>query len=306
VAEPDSTARAVGASRSSRSVDSEFPTRRALREAQELRSHRAAAPQPPASASPSAERARRMQSSRPTPRPQASRPAPRPAAKRAKRRSMPRTVFSALVMIFATGLVATVALPSYAFNPSGADASAAGGTSSKVTAAGQSLTVDADVTAPTVKRDSFAVTTAAELKRATYAKTFSSYTGKTAADYIKNPAYPDFSLNKVIATAEQYLGVPYVFGGATPAGFDCSGFVMFVYAQFGVSLQHSVHMQNQEGEQISEADAKPGDVVVFNDLSHDGFYLGNGMILHAPYPGARVRIQQLWSTDVHFVRFGTN
>lgn len=305
MAEPDSTLRVVGESRSPHIVDTEYPTRRARRDAQEWQAQVAADAQAAAT-----DRARRLQSdlqrTRPTPRRHTQAPAPRPAAKPAKQRSMPRTVFSALVMVFATGLVATIALPSYAFNP--ATAVTSGGTGSSNTAAdgAQSLTVNAGVSAPTVTRDTFDVTTAAELKRATYAQSFSSYTGKTAADYIKNPAYPDFSLEKVYETALQYRGVPYVFGGATPNGFDCSGFVMFVYAQFGVSLQHSVHMQNQEGVQISEADARPGDVVVFNDLSHDGFYAGNGMILHAPYAGASVRVQPLWSSDVHFVRFGTD
>ena len=79
---------------------------------------------------------------------------------------------------------------------------------------------------------------------------------------------------------------------------------MFVYAQYGVSLPHSVHAQDGIGTQISEADAQPGDVVVFNDDSHDGFYAGNGMILHAPYPGAQVRVQKIWTSNVHFIRFG--
>ena len=79
---------------------------------------------------------------------------------------------------------------------------------------------------------------------------------------------------------------------------------MFVYAKFGVSLPHSVHAQDGIGTPIAEADALPGDVVVFNDDSHDGFYAWNGMILHAPYPGAQVRIQKIWTSNVHFVRFG--
>jgi cell wall-associated NlpC family hydrolase len=55
---------------------------------------------------------------------------------------------------------------------------------------------------------------------------------------------------------------------------------------------------------ISQSDARPGDIVVFNDESHDGFYAGDGMILHAPYPGASVRVQPIWTSNVHFIRFG--
>jgi cell wall-associated NlpC family hydrolase len=80
---------------------------------------------------------------------------------------------------------------------------------------------------------------------------------------------------------------------------------MFVYAQYGVGLPHSVVSQNMIGVPISQSDAEPGDIVIFNDGSHNGFYAGDGLILHAPYAGARVRIQPLWTADVHFVRFGT-
>ena len=108
----------------------------------------------------------------------------------------------------------------------------------------------------------------------------------------------------VYQAALQYVGTPYVFGGATPAGFDCSGFIMYVYAKFGVSLPHSVPRQGALGTTISAAEARPGDVVVFNDGSHDGFYAGNGMILDAPKPGGSVSVRPLWTSAVHYVRFG--
>ncbi|WP_314102095.1 C40 family peptidase, partial [uncultured Frigoribacterium sp.] len=107
----------------------------------------------------------------------------------------------------------------------------------------------------------------------------------------------------VYQAALQYVGTPYVFGGATPAGFDCSGFIMYVYAKFGVSLPHSVGSQAALGATISASEARPGDVVVFNDGSHDGFYAGNGMILDAPKPGGSVSVRPLWSSAVHYVRY---
>jgi cell wall-associated NlpC family hydrolase len=208
-------------------------------------------------------------------------------------------------MTFAAALVATIALPSYAFDP---NTSALHEASGRTVAEGgeQTFAASGDVEAAAVGRDTFTATTSAELRRQAYAEQYSAYTGPTASDYIKNPAHPPFSLSAVYETALQYRGVPYVFGGADPSGFDCSGFIMFVYAQYGVSLPHSVHEQDGLAMQISPADAQPGDVVVFNDDSHDGFYAGNGMILHAPYEGASVRVQPLWSSDVHFVRFGAN
>jgi cell wall-associated NlpC family hydrolase len=65
-----------------------------------------------------------------------------------------------------------------------------------------------------------------------------------------------------------------------------------------------VPAQSAAGTTISEADAQPGDIVVLNNGSHDGFYAGNGMILDAPKPGGAVSVRPLWTSDVHFVRFG--
>lgn len=230
-------------------------------------------------------------------------PVAAPPVKRGRAR---RPILSALVMTFAAGLVATLALPSYAVNLTqlGGLHQVQGRT---VDAAGQQRFSAGDVQ-PTAKiaRDRFTATSSAELERAQYAAKFSSYSGPSAEDYIKNPDHPPFSLDAVYQDALQYQGVPYVFGGADPSGFDCSGFIMFVYAKFGVALPHSVRAQDAIGMHISPDDAQAGDVVVFNDDSHDGFYAGDGMILHAPFPGARVRVQPIWTANVHFVRFGAN
>jgi peptidoglycan DL-endopeptidase CwlO len=222
-----------------------------------------------------------------------------------RRRTRSRVVFSAVVMTLAAGLVATLALPSYAFDPSHGTASAGRSTGIDTTTAGdqQLPQVAADVKSVKVTRDAVTATTAAELKRAALAKAYSAYTGPTAAQLVARAVPSGSGLSGVFATALGYQGVPYVFGGADPSGFDCSGFIMYVYAKYGVSLPHSVHQQDALGTPITQAQARPGDVVVFNDDSHDGFYAGNGMILHAPYSGANVREQPLWSSDIHFIRF---
>ncbi|MEJ1229882.1 MAG: NlpC/P60 family protein [Galbitalea sp.] len=72
----------------------------------------------------------------------------------------------------------------------------------------------------------------------------------------------------------QYLGVPYVFGGESPAGFDCSGLVAYVFAQFGISLPHSSMLQGEMGTRIPYSQALPGDVVVMHGGSHVGIYIG--------------------------------
>jgi peptidoglycan DL-endopeptidase CwlO len=98
---------------------------------------------------------------------------------------------------------------------------------------------------------------------------------------------------QAVAIAEGYLGVPYVWGGASPAGFDCSGLVMYVYAQLGVSLPHNAAAQYYMLPHVSESDLEPGDLVFFDGLNHVGIYVGGGQIIHAPHTGTVVQISSL-------------
>ena len=95
-----------------------------------------------------------------------------------------------------------------------------------------------------------------------------------------------------VDTAKKYLGTRYVYGGAAPGGFDCSGFTMYVYKQHGYSLPHSASAQWQSGigtRVYSISELQPGDLVFFNDpsrsagkaCSHAGIYVGNGQIIHS-------------------------
>jgi len=131
---------------------------------------------------------------------------------------------------------------------------------------------------------------------------YASYHGPSVEDFLKDPPYPNFDLEKVFEVAQQYIGVPYRFGGATPAGFDCSGFVMFVYAQFGIALPHDAGAQGAAGQPIQLKDARPGDLVIM--AGHDGIYAGAGMILDSPQFGGRVSIRPLWTSDYYIVRLG--
>ncbi len=94
--------------------------------------------------------------------------------------------------------------------------------------------------------------------------------------------------------ALQYLGVPYVWGGASPSGFDCSGLVMYVYAQLGISLPHYTVSQWNATEPISASQMQPGDLVFFDGLGHVGIYLGGGQMVDAPHTGAVVRIESIY------------
>jgi peptidoglycan DL-endopeptidase CwlO len=99
--------------------------------------------------------------------------------------------------------------------------------------------------------------------------------------------------SSVVAIAEQYLGVPYRWGGASPSGFDCSGLVMYVFAQVGVSLPHSSYAQYGMGSPVSRDQLQPGDLVFFDGLGHVGIYVGGGSFIHAPHTGDVVKISSI-------------
>jgi cell wall-associated NlpC family hydrolase len=240
--------------------------------------------------------------------------APTPTAKR-KRRLRP--LANLAVMAIAGGIIATVAIPAYAFNPATSN-QASFGTSvidDMKKANSQTAHVSSAIDGPVASGDTFSATTEQQLadqtaaaERAAAAKQMQAYAaaydGPSASDYLKNPPYPNFSLSQVFAVAQQYIGTPYVYGGDTPAGFDCSGYVMFVYAQFGISLPHSASAQGAMGTRISIQDAQPGDVVIMLGGAHDGFYAGNGNIMDAPDVGRSISIRPIWTDDFYIVRYG--
>jgi peptidoglycan DL-endopeptidase CwlO len=107
-------------------------------------------------------------------------------------------------------------------------------------------------------------------------------------------APPPAKYGGVVGIAMQYLGVPYVWGGASPSGFDCSGFSMYVYAQIGVSLPHNAASQyGSVGVYVSRDQLQPGDLVFFDGLGHMGIYVGGDSFVHAPHTGDVVKISSL-------------
>ena len=107
------------------------------------------------------------------------------------------------------------------------------------------------------------------------------------------PAAPPAQYGGVVGIAMQYLGIPYVYGGSSPSGFDCSGFVMYVYAQVGVSLPHNAAAQYGYGTPVDRSQLQPGDLVFFNGLGHNGIYIGGGQFIHSPHTGDVVKISSL-------------
>lgn len=104
--------------------------------------------------------------------------------------------------------------------------------------------------------------------------------------------------DQIVAFAKQYLGVPYRWGGASPSGFDCSGFVYYVFNSCGIELPRMLITQQNMGVAVDKADLQPGDVIYFQNtyaagISHVGIYVGNGMFIHAPSSGKTVSYADL-------------
>jgi cell wall-associated NlpC family hydrolase len=97
----------------------------------------------------------------------------------------------------------------------------------------------------------------------------------------------------VVGVAMHYLGVPYVWGGSSPRGFDCSGLVMYAFAAIGISLPHSSYAQFNMGTPVSIGQLQAGDLVFFSGASHVGIYIGGGQFIHAPHTGDVVKISSL-------------
>ena len=247
---------------------------------------------------------------------------------RAQKITRGRVARSAIaVMSVTVGIVGTIALPSYAVHP---DELHAGGLrpGNGSSAVVQSFSDPSRAKPADATRHAFSATTREELearrakklaeeraflaakKRALEAAVAGRLTEEVAAGTHQASAgaptevptnAPPAPNGSIVSVARQYLGVPYVFGGASPAGFDCSGLVKYVYAQFGISLPHSSLAQGANGTRVT--DPEPGDLVVIDGGSHIGIYSGDGYMVHAPMPGRVVTERPIYTANHYFVRY---
>ena len=112
--------------------------------------------------------------------------------------------------------------------------------------------------------------------------TYAALLGRDMPDISRGMNY---IARRIITTSMDYIGVPYVFGGTTPSGFDCSGYVQYVFAHAGISLPRTADVQYEVGTPVSTAELVPGDLVFFTTYtygaSHVGIYVGDGNFIHA-------------------------
>ena len=107
--------------------------------------------------------------------------------------------------------------------------------------------------------------------------------------------------DEIVAKAKQYLGVPYKYGGTSPSGFDCSGFVYYVFRNLGININRTQANMYAQGTPVKKSDLKPGDLVFFQNtykagISHVGIYVGNGQFIHSPSSGKVVSYANLNSS----------
>ncbi len=108
---------------------------------------------------------------------------------------------------------------------------------------------------------------------------------------------------QIVETAKQYIGTPYVYGGMSPSGFDCSGFVKYIYSLYGVSLNRVAADQANNGYPVMKENLQPGDIICFSSsvggsyIGHVGIYVGNNQFIHSPRTGYTVTIESL---DGHY------
>jgi cell wall-associated NlpC family hydrolase len=122
-----------------------------------------------------------------------------------------------------------------------------------------------------------------------------------------SPARSAAIAHSAASVAVSERGKWYVYGGAGPRVFDCSGLVQYAYRRVGIRVPRTAEQQYRASHHITQRQLRPGDLVFFHDsrgyVYHVGIYVGYGAIMNAPHSGARLRIQPVWSRSVYFGRF---
>ncbi len=132
------------------------------------------------------------------------------------------------------------------------------------------------------------------------------YNTTSRSGIVQRPALTDNTA--LIEYAKTFLGLPYVYGGSTPAGFDCSGFVKYVFSQYGVNLSRSTYTQVNEGTYVPKDQLRMGDLVFFapgGDINHVGIYISDGNFIHSTHTGDVIKISNLNSAGYYSSNYYT-
>lgn len=204
------------------------------------------------------------------------------------------------VQLVTAGLIGTVALPAYAYGPA---ITALSGFTGKASGDAQSISLIRE-TATAFQRGDFAIMNAWDLERMNNRNNYLSDRGPTAVELYQSPNYTELTSDDIMKVAAKYLGTPYILGGERATGLDCSGYTRLVFAEFGVLLAHSVYAQSHDPrvKRIPRSEARPGDLVIMSNLSHEGIYAGNGMFYHAPRPGDKVKLAPIFTDSYYIAR----
>ena len=136
---------------------------------------------------------------------------------------------------------------------------------------------------------------------------FNTYLSTNVASSVTSSASASSAGEALVNEAKKYLGVRYVYGGTSPSGFDCSGFVYYVYKQCGYSITRTATAQNSDGSYVSRSELQPGDIIIFYNsaksaIGHAGIYIGDGQFIHASSGSGKVVITSLSASyyDTHY------
>ncbi|ADG73683.1 NLP/P60 protein [Cellulomonas flavigena DSM 20109] len=219
---------------------------------------------------------------------------------------------SAVVAASSGLMVSMIAAPGYAADRDSAPVLAAVDTSALAASARAVLNTSPVVAAPaeavfTVDAPVITAEKPApppEVQRSTRAasRTAERAASTASAAVASNPIPQSVAGNAVLEVAARYVGVPYVYGGTTPDGFDCSGFTSYVYAQLGITLPRTSSAQRNAGTVVSRADAQPGDIIW--SPGHIGIYAGGNQMIDSPRPGKTVQFRTIWQSNPTFIRIG--
>jgi cell wall-associated NlpC family hydrolase len=225
-------------------------------------------------------------------------------------------VKASAVLAASGGLVATFALPAQAASHADAAPARSAGVDATVAASPRALVAAPAVVAPAVaapaQTDAIGVTgvkavakpkpkKVATVTQAVATRTGASTSSRSTTRTPVNNNVPQSS-SSIVNIAKQYIGVPYVYGGASPSGFDCSGLTSYVYAQAGISIPRTASAQQSAATPVSNP--QPGDLVFFGyPAYHVGIYVGNGMMIDSPKPGTSVSYRSIFSGVSGYGRF---